>query len=288
MKTTADLLAMLDLHRASATTFTGPTHRHHSSAARVFGGHIIAQAMVAATRTMPANRVPHSIHVYFISPGLFEGDITYEVDLVRDGGAFCTRRVTASQKGTTLIELMLSAAPLLELPVEAPQRPDALPLAEAPTAHQAHGKFADEQEGWWVRDRPFEVRYASPSPRMLLAEDKHAEPGYVNSMWVKSVGDAPLDPALQTCLLAYISDSSVLDPLVANHPSAIERGNSGLSSLDHTMWFHQRVNINEWLRYDITAAARSSKRGLIQGSFTDEEGNLVASIAQEGLLRGNR
>lgn len=291
MDNVEQLLESLDLHTIDKSRFLGSTRKHHDSAQRVFGGHVLAQGLRATINTLPEGRLPHSLHAYFIRPGDFSSDIEYEVIPHRDGGAFSTRSVIARQGGNTILEMMTSSAPQLSdhvysAPIPASPGPEELLSTQLQLA-----SYKDELNGWWVRDRPFEFRYASEHPRIRV-DNRPPEGTFTaadedsrNIIWVRAKGETPDDAATQLCLVTYLSDNSILDSVILNNAHAVRSGNGGVASLDHSIWFHSPLNVSEWFRYDTDSPGGSQKRGLAIGHIYSADGTLACTVAQEGLLR---
>ena len=276
------LVALLDLEKLEENLFRG-----HSPAGqtrlRVFGGQVASQALVAAARTVPADRRVHSLHAYFLRPGDTRVPIIFEVERTRDGRSFTTRRVKAIQHGQTIFSLSSSFQvdePGLDHAIPIPQvpPPESLPtfgerLATADPALQEFGAIA----------KPFDVRYVTEPPwQSPLAGPR---PGAVNQVWCRAAGDLPDDDLLHVCLMAYLSDASLLDSVLANHGVSPVVDNLQMASLDHAMWFHRPFRADEWMLYDTTSPSASGARGLAMGHFYSADGRLLSTVVQEGLVR---
>lgn len=275
----ADVLALLELERADEDVFR-PAHPG-PPVPRVFGGQVLAQSLRAASATLPAGRLPHSLHAYFLRPGDSAVPLTFAVTRLRDGRSVSSRRVTVTQRGRTIFEMLTSAG---ELPVDsAAHRP--IPVVPGPSElstlqHRLRG-YADELDGWWVRPRPFDLRYVASPPRAALDEDGPHPPR--NQLWLRPVGTVPNDPIVRRCLLAYVSDMTLLDSVLRSRRRTT-LGPGSVASLDHAMWFHAEPDLSGWTLYDQHSPGSSSRRGLCQGYLYSEDGELVSTVVQEGYL----
>ena len=279
------LLATLDLERLEENLFRGTSP--DQSWQRVFGGQVIAQALVAAQRTVPAERHCHSLHSYFMRPGDPAAPIIYDVDRIRDGGSFTTRRVVAIQHGHAIFSLSASfqtdepgfdhQAPMPDVPL-----PDDLPHGQAVT--ETILKHAPEPvRRYWQRPRPIEFRPVSFDH--YVSTDK-LDP--FQQVWVRCSGAIGDDRDLNTAVLAYISDMTLLDTALFAHGLSVFSDQVQAASLDHAMWFHRPALASEWLLYSQDSPSSSGARGLTRGSLFALDGTLVASVAQEGLIRPRR
>ncbi len=279
------LLSILDLETIDVNLFRG-TSTHHALP-RVFGGQVIGQSLVAAGRTVPPGRPVHSLHAYFLRPGDQNVPILYSVDRIRDGGSFTTRRVVASQKGEAIFSLAASfqvEEPGPEFQMTAPPVPrpeDCITDAEFRTRVARH--LADTRsifEGFWRENWPFEIRPVDPDAFMTAG----ARPPELNA-WIRIRGPLPDVRTLHTECLAYVSDMLLL--LTARLPMPTPMLDPGIMmvSLDHAMWFHAPVIADDWLLYSCDAPRLAGARGLCRGMLYDRAGTLIASAAQEGLLR---
>ncbi|MBI1239924.1 MAG: acyl-CoA thioesterase II [Alphaproteobacteria bacterium] len=278
----AELLSLLDLEPIEVNIFRGVSPKNRSE--RVFGGQVLAQALVAANRTVNDDRLAHSLHAYFILGGDPKAPILYEVDRSRDGGSFATRRVVAIQHGRQIFNMgvsyhidepglghqfgMPSVTPPEELPSEGDRR---AALAE---------RVPEKDKHWFARERPIEQRPVEP---VDFWEPEKREP--IQNIWLKANGSLPDDPKLHQCILAYASDMSLLDTCLLPHGLGWMSGKLIMASLDHAMWFHTRFRMDEWLLYAQDSPAAGGARGFNRGSVFSRDGNLVASVAQEGLMR---
>ncbi len=276
------LVRLLTLEQTGPASFRGYSPPG-SGRARVFGGQVASQALVAAARTGPADRQVHSLHAYFLRPGASEIPIDYEVDRLRDGTSFTTRRVLAQQNGQTTFAMSASFQidePGLDHTETIPDVPDPESL---PTLAERVAGVEPALAGWRRGPRAFDVRYVTPPPWIAQAaapgEEAHSR------IWFKADGTLPDDPVLQVCLLAYLSDVVLLDGVLAQHGLTYGTSSVQLASLDHAMWFHRPFRADEWLLYDVSSPSTSGGRGLGIGKFFDRGGDLVATVVQEGLMR---
>jgi acyl-CoA thioesterase II len=277
----ADLLRLLELERLEINLFRGESR--DIGAPQVFGGQVLGQALVAASATVE-ERMVHSLHAYFLRPGDFTKPIVYEVDRSRDGLSFSNRRVIAIQNGQQIFNMAASfqaAEQGLEhqLPMPAAPKPESLPdLME-----QIRGilDLVPQRVRRFVRyERPFEFR---PVLAADLRNPMPMEPHKV--MWFRAVDKVPDDQALHRCLLAYVSDFHLLDTAMMPHAVSAVHDTMRLASIDHAMWFHADVRVDDWLLYVIDSPSASGAKGFTRGSIFSRDGKLVASTAQEGLIR---
>ncbi|MGH3905619.1 MAG: acyl-CoA thioesterase II [Pseudonocardiaceae bacterium] len=272
------LVALLDLERIEENIFRGVSPSE--SSVRVFGGQVAGQALVAVGRTVPPERGVHSLHAYFIRPGDPRIPIVYEVDRIRDGRSFTTRRAVAVQRGKAIFTLSAS----FQLPEEGLEHGDEMP--EVPPPEQLEGlatwaRKADTTQIPIARlPRPFDLRYVTP-PGWAAGDDHVAEQR--NQLWMRIDGALPDDPLVHVCVLAYASDLTLLGSVTARHGRALEADLA--ASLDHAMWFHRPFRADEWVLYDCTSPAASGGRGLAIGRFFSRDGRLIATVVQEGLVR---
>ncbi|WP_431784690.1 acyl-CoA thioesterase [Streptomyces chumphonensis] len=277
------LVDLLDLERIEVDIFRGDSPQEHLQ--RVFGGQVAGQALVAAGRTTDGERPVHSLHAYFLRPGVPGVPIVYQVERVRDGRSFTTRRVVAVQQGKTIFHLTASfhrPEPGIEhqLPLREIPRPENLPrLADEIREHLGELPEALER---MARRQPFDIRYVD---RLRWTEDevRGAEPR--SAVWMRAVGPLGDDPLVHTCALAYASDMMLLDAVrVPVEPLWGPRG-FDMASLDHAMWFHRPFRTDEWFLYDQESPIATGGRGLARGRIYDLEGRLLVSVVQEGLFR---
>ncbi len=275
-----DLVALLDLEAIEVDIFRG--RQAKEALQRVFGGQVAGQALVAAGRTVPSDRPVHSLHAYFLRPGDPSVPIVYEVDRIRDGRSFTTRRVVAVQHGKAIFNLSAS------FQVEEPGLEHAMAMPDVPgpegltTLSTRMERFADEMDGWFVRPRPIDVRYVGDPPR-IAQEKAQREPR--SRVWMRADGELPDDPLLHVCAVAYASDMTLLDSTLLAHGKAWGTGDVMGASLDHAMWFHRPFRADQWWLYDQESPWTGAARGLARGSIYTQDGRLAVSVVQEGLLR---
>ena len=277
-----ELLSILDLEQLEHNLYRG--HSPQVAWQRVFGGQTIAQALVAAQRTVPADRHVHSLHGYFILAGDISVPILYQVERIRDGGHFATRRVTAVQNGRTIFSLEASFQvdeDGLEHQVAMPRglpAPETLIsqreiLEQSPHAPEVVKRF-------WARERPLELR-----PVNLEHYTSRDQLPPRQNVWLRTTGPVPDDRATQSAVLAYLSDMTLLDTSTFAHGRALFDRDIQAASLDHAMWFHRPYRLEGWLLYTQDSPSSSGARGFSRGALFSEDGTLIASVAQEGLIR---
>lgn len=278
------LLAALDLTETGARTsediFTGQSQ--WTPLGRVFGGQVLAQSLVAAQRTMDPERSVHSMHGYFLRPGAVDRPITFAVDRIHDGRSFSTRRTQAYQGGQPILSMIASfqdADEGLEHQVDMPSDipdPESLPSAADSLAHLDH-----DVARFWAVERPFDLRHV-PSPIYLSVQGEHLAH---QAVWFRAIGALPDDPILHRAALAYASDYSILEPTMRRHGVPWTAPGLKAASLDHAMWWHRHGRVDEWLLYVQESPNAIGGRGLNLGRIYDRAGRLLASVAQEGMIR---
>lgn len=278
------LLEILDLEPLEVNLFRGRSPQVGWQ--RVFGGQVIGQALVAATRTVEGAQV-HSLHAYFLLPGDPKVPIIYEVDRIRDGKSFTTRNVTAIQHGHAIFSMLASfhrdepgfahqaEMPKVpspgELPSDADIRANILPMMPEPVRRYYEG------------ERPVELRPVEY--QRYISRDYRDSTFHI---WIRSTAPLPADPAIHQCVLAYASDMTLLDTSLAPHNRTVFDHTIQAASLDHALWFHRPFRADEWLLYAQDTPNASGARGLSRGLIFAEDGTLVASVMQEGLIRQRR
>jgi acyl-CoA thioesterase-2 len=274
------LVDLLDLEAIEVNMFRGNSPDEDRQ--RVFGGQVAAQALVAAARTLDdADRRVHSLHSYFLRPGDPNVPILYEVDRIRDGRSFTTRRVVAVQHGRAIFNLQASfqvVEPGLEYHRTMPAPlPDPTEVPDFKTRMAPH---KDKMGGWYDRPRPIDMRYIDIDPFSRRGTALGGQ-----RLWMRADGALPDDPTLHACVVAYASDMSLLDTSLLPHGASWTDGGTQMASLDHVMWFHRPFRADEWLLYDQAAISTSNARGLSSGEIYTREGTLVVTVMQEGLIR---
>jgi acyl-CoA thioesterase-2 len=276
-----ELIRILDLEPIEVNIFRGVSPPEKRQ--RVFGGQVAGQALVAAARTVPADRHVHSLHAYFLRPGDPSVPILYEVDRIRDGQSFTTRRVVAIQHGQAIFNLAASFQ--IEEPGLDYQRPmpPAPPPESLPTFSERFAPYAARMGDWYSRPRPIDLRHVdAPMPDARRRGEPEAASQRV---WLRADGRLPDDPVLHTCVVTYASDMTLLDTVLLPHGLSWLEDRLMMASLDHAMWFHRPFRADEWLLYDQDAPSTSNARGLVHGSIFTASGALVVSVVQEGLMR---
>jgi acyl-CoA thioesterase II len=284
-KSLIDLISILDLEPIEENLFRGNSPK--TGWQRVFGGQVIGQAMVAACRTVEG-RLPHSLHCYFILPGDPAIPIIYQVERLRDGKSYLTRRVTAIQHGRAIFSLMVSFHAEEEGAFNHQDRmPDVPPPEQlSPDEFVKQPMFKEVPEfirRYYESDRPIELR---PVELNRYFGEK-IEDGRVH-VWIRTASSLPDDPALHMCALAYASDFALLDAVMARYGRTLFDKHMMAASLDHAMWFHRPFRADEWLLYAQDSPSAQNGRGLARGLIFRQDGTLVASVVQEGSVRERR
>ena len=276
------LVSLLDLEELEVNIFRGRSPKEHRQ--RVFGGQVAGQALVAAGRTVTAERRVHSLHAYFLRPGDPTTPILYQVDRIRDGESFTTRRVVAIQHGRAIFHLSASfqreePGPDHQIRMPEAPDPDTLPSWAEQIAPYLD-RFPEDMRRWLQRDRPIEVRtvdFVDPlqpverPPRQLV--------------WIRIKGQLPDSELLHQCVVAYASDMTLLDTATLPHAIAWNDTRFMMASLDHAMWFHRPFRADQWMLYAQESPSAHGARGFTMGHLFTREGALVVSVAQEGLVR---
>lgn len=277
------LVEMLSLEKLEENLFRGQSQ--DLGWGQVFGGQVLGQALSAAAKTVPEGRLVHSFHGYFLLTGKVTSPIVYNVDRIRDGRSFTTRRVVAIQNGHAIFSMSASfqgeepgfnhQAPM---PEEIPG-PDGLP-SQVELVRKLAEKIPSGLGDRFTADSPIEIRPVSP--QNPLAPKVREAKSYA---WMRSNGTLPDDPAVHRYLLAYASDFNFLGTSMYPHGVSWMLGNMQVASLDHAMWFHRPFRMDEWLLQVVDSPSASGARGLVRGQYFTRDGTLVASAAQEGLIR---
>ena len=280
--TVNDLIRLLDLEEIEQNHYraTSPNEGWQ----RVYGGQVLGQALVAASRTVPDDRQAHSLHGYFLRPGDTSIPILYKVDRIRDGRSFTTRRVVAIQHGRAIFNMSISfQVPEAGMSHQFPM-PDAPAPETLPDEHELREQWVADlpefQTESFTRERPIEVRPVDPQ-NIFRPEQRPPQ----QMCWMKSRDSLPDDQRLHQCVLAYLSDWSLLDTATLPHGVSFMQPDAQMASLDHAMWFHRPFRADEWLLYVQDSPSASGARGLNRGLVYRRDGTLVASAAQEGLIR---
>lgn len=281
MKSITELIDLLNLEHIDDNIYRGQNYQ--SPWGRVFGGQVMAQATHAARRTVPEDRVLHSLHGYFILSGDISIPIIFRVDRIRDGRSFTTRRVVAMQKGKAIFNLSASfqiAEEGFEHQINMPNVPSPESMITDKEWAEKYKESHPELYKRRTRDQPIEFR---PVERFDPVNVRNARP--FKHIWIKANGIIPEDQLLQREILTYASDYSLMGTSMLPHRAKFDRKNLQAASLDHAMWFYQDVDLNDWLLYALESPVASSSRGLNRGNYFTPNGQLVASVVQEGLIR---
>lgn len=274
------LLDILDLEVVEKNLFRGKNEDRDGG--RLFGGQVLAQALCAAGRTVEG-RVPHSMHGYFMRPGDALRPVLYDVERIRDGSSFTTRRVVAIQNGAAIFSMDVS----FQIEEQGLSHADAMPNVPLPEELEDDVTRARRDEknpnigAWARRERPFETRSVLPLGQSRAGADR-----FWNPLWLKFRGDLPQgDPLLGHCLLAYASDMGMVSTSAMPHTEEVTRSEVMMASLDHALWLHRAIAIDEWLLFVKRTTSATGARGMNHADFFNRRGQLVASVFQEGLMR---
>jgi acyl-CoA thioesterase II len=275
------LVDLLNLEQIELDIFRGRSPEHRLQ--RVFGGQVAGQALVAAGRTVPADRPVHSLHAYFIRPGDPAVPLVYIVDRVRDGKSFTTRRVAAIQHGKTIFTLSASFHHDEPGPVHAVAMPSVPPPESVLPAAERLANLPGAPARRLFANNPIDLRFIGP-----LTYEAQLDPALRadrNLVWLRADGELPDDPLLHVCLMTYASDMTLLDTVLLRHGLSWADGHTSGASLDHAMWFHRPFRADRWLLYVQDSPFAGGARGLARGEVFTAEGHLVVSVVQEGLIR---
>lgn len=283
MSATLDaLLDLLDLEPIENNIYRGRSHDIGSG--RVYGGQVLAQALVAAARTVDDERTVHSLHGYFILPGDVDAPIVYFVDRLRDGRSFTTRQITAIQHGRAIFSMAASfqvreggVAHQLPMP-EVPPPEDLVDELELLRAES--GRLSERARAIVMPDRPFEFRAVDPVDPIEPAEQPP-----VKNVWLRAIGEVGDDPLRNQAVLAYASDYGLLGTALLPHRLSFRMPRLQAATLDHAMWFHRPFRADEWLLYAMDSPSAGGARGFTRGNVFTRDGTMVASVVQEGLIR---
>ncbi|MBK6487365.1 MAG: acyl-CoA thioesterase II [Gemmatimonadetes bacterium] len=277
-----ELLALLALEPLEVNIYRG--RNRDLGTGRVFGGQVFAQALVAARRTVEGEREAHSVHAYFILPGDLAAPIVYFVDRLRDGNSFSTRRVTAIQHGQAIFNLSASFhldEPGMEHQLEMPEVAPPESLApELQLIREMADRIPESLRPVLTQDRPIDFRPVLPSDP-FRGEVRPA----TRQVWFRAIAPLPDDTLTHQAVLAYASDYGMLPTALQPHGVPFRSRSLQIASLDHALWMHRRFRADEWLLYSVDSPAAAGARGFVRGSIFTRDGSLVASVAQEGLMR---
>ncbi|MCY7299166.1 MAG: acyl-CoA thioesterase II [Ilumatobacteraceae bacterium] len=274
-----ELVNLLDLEAIEVNLFRGVSPDENRQ--RVFGGQVAGQALVAATRTVQPDRHVHSLHAYFLRPGDPNVPILYEVDRIRDGRSFTTRRVVAIQHGKAIFNLQTSfhvAESGLDYQVPMPLN---VPAAETlPDFKTRMAPFKDRMGEIYDRPRPIDLRHLGTDPF-----SRSGQTALDQQVWLRADGTLPDDPTLHACIVTYASDMTLLDTTILPFGLSWETPGMQMASLDHAMWFHRPFRADDWLLYDQRPISTGGARGLAGGNIFTTDGALAITVVQEGLVR---
>ncbi|MCK6550435.1 acyl-CoA thioesterase II [Myxococcota bacterium] len=279
-----ELVELLALEKLEENLFRGQSR--DLGWGQVYGGQVLGQALSAAVRTVPPERRVHSLHAYFLRPGDVKRPIVYDVDRIRDGGSFTSRRVRALQNGQAILSLAAS------FHADEPgfEHQDVMPAGpgpeDVPKDQERGARFADRLPPMLrdsvLRVGPFEMHTDDPEGDDPFSPAPRAP---VRRVWLKTIDHLPDDPALHAYLLAYASDYAFLTTAMLPHGKSWLSPGMQVASLDHAIWFHHDFRVDDWLLHQMDSPAASGSRGLVRGRVFTRDGQLVASTAQEGLIR---
>ncbi len=277
-----ELIELLDLERLELNLFRGVGTGGETST-RIFGGHVIAQALASGYKTVQ-DRMCHSLHAYFVRPGDPTIPVVYQVDRTRDGGSFTTRRVVAMQNGKQILTMSAS----FHITEDGWDHQHLMPEVAGPDGLSERAElraavadqFVEKQRKEFTRIRPIQIREVAP--RDFFAPEPTSD---INYMWFRMPAAKDKNPAMQQCLLAYASDLNLLGSALRPHGLTLFKGGIMTASLDHAMWFHAPVRFENWHLYSMDSPFSGGARGFNRGSVFDRDGRLIASVAQEGLMR---
>jgi acyl-CoA thioesterase-2 len=276
------LVDLLDLEPLEVNIYRG--QNRDLGTGRVYGGQVFAQALVAAKRTVTESREAHSAHGYFILPGDLKAPIVYFVDRLRDGNSFTTRRVTAIQHGQAIFNLSASFHIVEDGPAhqsEMPEAPDPETLTpELVTIREMADKIPEALRDVLTQERPIDVR-----PVDIIDPMRAEKRPPMRRAWFKAVSRLPDEPSIHQAVLAYASDYGLLITALQPHGIAYRSRGLQLASLDHSLWMHRPFRADEWLLYSTDSPVTYGARGFVRGTIHSQSGELVASVAQEGLIR---
>ncbi len=277
-----DLLKLLTLEKIEEHKFRGESRDIGTPS--VFGGQVLGQALYAASQTVASERLSHSLHAYFLRRGDVQAPIVYEVDRARDGASFSNRRIVAIQHGRPIFNMAASFQTEeqgVEHQAEMPDVPGPDGLADRSDIDEAVlTQLHEKMRTYLTRKRPFMVR---PVRQPDFLHPEKLEP--VKHVWIRAVDNLPDDPVLHQILLVYVSDYELLGTATLPHGISFISSKTKMASLDHAVWFHHRFRIDEWLLFAFDSPVTSGARGLARCMVFTQDGKLVASSAQEGLIR---
>lgn len=276
------LVSLFDLERLENNLFRGKSGS--VGWRRIYGGQVLAQALVAGMRTVESARVVNSLHGYFMLPGELGHPIVYDVEILRDGGSFSTRRIKAIQHGRTIFVMVASFHRVedgLDYHASMPEvpKPDELRSAQELFTGDLSG-LPDSMQRFWKRFRSIEFK-----PVDISRYVDRSQRGSTQQIWFRTASPLPDTPEVHAAVLAYISDFALLETALSPHGKILSDPDVRLASLDHALWFHRPFKADKWLLYSLDSPSSSAARGFCRGQIFSEDGTLIASTAQEGLMR---
>ena len=276
------LIKLLDLEQLEDNLFRGQSE--NIGGPRVFGGQVLGQALTAAARTVDKKRSVHSLHAYFLRPGVLKQPVLFSVDPVRNGRSFSTRTVKAIQNNEVIFTMSVSfqiEEEGISHSIEMPKVPPPEDLKDEIQLREENiDKVPEELRPFLLSKREYSIKWVEWND---ILNPKKLPP--IRNIWLKPNGKIPSDRSKQYAFLAYVSDSGLLAPCLYPHGMSFMSPNLMMASLDHAMWFHRPFKADEWLLYQQDSPSASGARGFNRGSIFDTDGNLIASVAQEGLIR---
>lgn len=283
MQTIKDLIGLLTLKKIDDTIFEGENYQ--APWGRVFGGQVLGQALHAAYQTVPVERIAHSMHGYFILGGDLKYPIQYEVDTIRNGGSFTTRRVVAKQNGKAIFTMAASFQVRADGVDHQIPMPNLIPPEKLTTSLEQLEEIKEIYPSAYQRLKAIQPKVFNfkPVEKFTTQLTKNGSPFF--NTWLRTSEKAEIDLPMQHQLLAYASDYNLLTTATLPHREQLNKGKTFYASLDHAIWFHRDFDIQDWLLYSMDSPSASNSRGFARGSVFDRRGVLVASVAQEGLMR---
>ena len=283
MQTIGDLIGLLTLKKIDNTIFEGENYQ--APWGRVFGGQVLGQALHAAYQTVPEDRIAHSLHGYFILGGDLKYPVRYEVDTIRNGGSFTTRRVVAKQNGKAIFNMAASFQVKAEGVDHQIPMPNLIPPEKLTTSLEQLEEIREAFPSAYQRLKAIQPKVFNfkPVEKFTTQLAKNGSPFF--NTWLRTSEKVSVDLRMQHQLLAYASDYNLLTTATLPHREQLNKGKTFYASLDHAIWFHRDFDIQNWLLYSMDSPSASNSRGFARGSVFDRKGVLVASVAQEGLMR---
>ncbi|BAK10417.1 acyl-CoA thioesterase II TesB [Pantoea ananatis AJ13355] len=277
-----NLLNLIHLEKIEEGLFRGQSE--DLGLRQVFGGQVVGQALFAAKQTVPEDRVIHSFHSYFLRPGDSQKPIIYDVESLRDGKSFSARRVSAIQNGQPIFYMTASfQSPESgfehQKPMPQVKRPDNLPNEQQMAQKMAH-MLPEKLREKFIAERPLEIRPVQIHNPLRGHVDKPQR-----QVWIRANGTLPDDLRIHQYLLGYASDLNFLPVALQPHGKGFLESDMQVATIDHSMWFHRELNFNDWLLYSVESTSASGARGFVRGEFYNQQGELVASTVQEGVMR---